>query len=224
MKHIHFLLLLAIVSLQSCIGDDFVQDFVEPQIRISQAPTSIAAGESFQIESTFFNSVGQQQSIPLSYSSSNTEVFTVDDTGLVMALNEGMADLTITADFEGETYEEVLSLAVSEETVVANESRSGTIATTSSYALSGSFTIEKTDAGVVINIAADYNASTALPGLYVYLTNNKNTSAGALEIARVTVFEGSHSYEVSGVGLDDFSHILYFCKPFNVKVGDGAIQ
>ncbi|MEM9549152.1 MAG: hypothetical protein AAGA77_24405, partial [Bacteroidota bacterium] len=63
-----------------------------------------------------------------------------------------------------------------------------------------------------------------LPGLYVYLTNNRNTTANALEIGAVEVFNGAHTYTVEDVGINDYKFLLYFCKPFNVKVGDGEIN
>jgi len=60
--------------------------------------------------------------------------------------------------------------------------------------------------------------------LYVYLTNNPSTTAGALEIGKVTVFEGTHIYTIEGdIPLNQYNYLLYFCKPFNVKVGDGEI-
>ena len=70
----------------------------------------------------------------------------------------------------------------------------------------------------------DYQASTSLPGLYVYLTNNPATANNAFEIGRVEIFNGAHSYRISGVGLNEYDYLLYWCKPFSVKVGDGEIR
>ena len=101
---------------------------------------------------------------------------------------------------------------------------SGTIATTSSYALKGSFVLEETEDGLTLSIAEDYVASTALPGLYIYLSNNPNTTSGAYEIGAVKVFKGSHSYLLpSSIKLMDYKYILYWCKPFNVPVGEAKI-
>lgn len=224
MTYIKLLLSLTILGLYGCIGDDFVDDFVEPEIRSNQVPSSIAVGDSFQIEATFLDNVGKPVQVPLLYISEDETIFTVDNNGLILAHSEGNAQLTISVEFEESTYTTMVPISVAAVTVIEPESKNGTIATTSSYELSGSFTMTKTSTGIVINIAEDWTASTALPGLYIYLTNNKNTSTGALEIGPVTVFEGEHAYEVANVGLNDFSHILYFCKPFSVKVGDGEIR
>ena len=71
--------------------------------------------------------------------------------------------------------------------------------------------------------AADV-ADDGLPGLYVYLSNNPNSVSGALEIGPVEVFEGAHDYTISGLDITTYAYVLYFCKPFNVKVGHGDIE
>jgi len=107
---------------------------------------------------------------------------------------------------------------------IINANRIGTIRTTSSYKLEGDFTLKEEDGKLIIDIADNYEASDALPGLYIYLTNNPNTNTGAVEIGAVDIFKGAHTYEVTGVNINDFDYLLYFCKPFGVKVGDGEIK
>jgi hypothetical protein len=109
--------------------------------------------------------------------------------------------------------------------VTAPQSYQGTIQTTSSYVLTGSYEYGLNDAGqLVLDIAADYLASKALPGLYVYLTNNPNSPSGGYKIGEVTVFSGAHSYILpSSIDVNDYKYILYWCKPFSVKVGDSTI-
>jgi hypothetical protein len=76
-----------------------------------------------------------------------------------------------------------------------------------------------------LSLGDDYKASTSLPGLYIYLGNNPNSIADAYEIGAVTVFQGAHFYDLpESIGLYDNSYILYWCKPFGVKVGEGKIQ
>ena len=31
-------------------------------------------------------------------------------------------------------------------------------------------------------------------------------------------------HRISGVGLNDYDYLLYWCKPFSVKVGDGEME
>ena len=90
--------------------------------------------------------------------------------------------------------------------VTAPQSYQGSIRTTSSYKLTGSYEYGLNDAGqLVLDIAGNYEASTALPGLYVYLSNNPNSTSGSYEIAEVTVFNGAHSYTLpSSIDISDY--------------------
>ena len=92
--------------------------------------------------------------------------------------------------------------------------------------LEGSYVLKVQDNGVLrLSLGDDYKASTSLPGLYIYLGNNPNSIADAYEIGAVTVFQGAHFYDLpESIGLYDNSYILYWCKPFGVKVGEGKIQ
>ena len=77
--------------------------------------------------------------------------------------------------------------------IIEPQSYQGIIQTTSNYNLTGSFTYEVVDGRLVLFLGNNYKASTSLPGLYVYLSNNPNSTAEAYEIGAVTVFEGEHS-------------------------------
>jgi len=202
-----------------------VDDFVEPEIRIGTLPESIAAGESYQLDVDFFNDVGQNINSDLRFISSNENVLTVADDGVISALSQGNANVTITSVFKEVTYTNTANINVSTTTVISEpETKSGTIKTTSSYQLQGTFSLESTETGILIRINDDYIASESLPGLYIYLTNNPNTNNGAYEIGKVDIYEGEHTYTIEGSHIDDFSHILYYCKPFGVKVGDGPME
>ena len=151
----------------------------------------------------------------------------IDANGLASAIAQGNALIYADVDLaDGRTLREEMAIEISMVTTVveAPTSRTGTIQTTTFYDLAGDFEISEVDGKLVINIADNYVASSALPGLYVYLTNNPNSIGDALEIGEVEVFEGAHSYELENVGLTDYDYILYFCKPFRVKVGDGEIN
>jgi hypothetical protein len=223
MKNFVYTLLSALV-LASCIGDDIIDDFVQPTIRIGSLPQSLAVGERYAISASLFGNTGMMVTdAALFYSSSDENLATIDQNGVLQALNKGTVSILVTGTYQGELFSAEEDLLIDAETIEEPKSKRGRVATTSSYPLSGDFLMESTERGVRISFDEDYMADTRLPGLYVYLTNNKNTNVGALELGRVEVFSGEHFYEVDGVGLDDFSHILYYCKPFNVKVGDGAI-
>ncbi|MBT8231197.1 MAG: hypothetical protein HKO66_12530 [Saprospiraceae bacterium] len=206
----------------SCIGDDFVDDAVEPELRITTLVDTIRQGDSFQFEVMYLNNVGQQENVEVSWNSSNNSVLTIDQNGLANAVKTGNVIVTASYESDNSIIEDQIEVVVGMETVINNITRSGTIQVTSNYILKGNFTLSENNDGLLLEIDESYEASENLPGLYIYLTNNPSTTAGAFEIGAVTVFEGTHSYDIpNSVQLNQYSHVLYFCKPFNVKIGDG---
>lgn len=220
-----YYLLLAVLTMTSCIGDDIIEDFVEPQLRLLSPPSQLLLGDTVTLGFTFLDETGQEASIEATYTSSNMSIATVNLDGQVSAVAEGQVDIVIWADYMQQSYADTATLVITMDStlIMQAEQRRGQVSTTSSYVLSGNFTITQSEDQLIIEFGEDYVADRALPGLYVYLTNNTATTRDAYEIGAVEVFDGAHSYTIEGVGIDDFSDLLYFCKPFNVKVGDGAI-
>lgn len=214
------------IFLQGCIGDDFIDDRVDPVLRIDNPLQSLATDTLVQLSFTFRNNVGQDEVIAVEWDSDDETIATVSSDGVVEGLAMGTTTIYLRASYEGEQLEDSFSLEISQETMEEEmaEMRTGNIDPSSFYPLDGDFTLTEEDGNLILEFADNYLADTALPGLYVYLTNNPNSVANALIISEVTIFNGAHSYEIPNVGLYDYSHVLYFCKPFNVKVGDGAMS
>jgi len=160
------------------------------------------------------------------WSSSDQSIIFITSDGLATAISPGEVEISATAltpDEELVVSFNVVAGDVTTEAEVA-QTRSGVIETTTFYDLEGDFVISVNDAGnLLLEIADNYQASASLPGLFVYLSNNPNSIAGAFEISEVEVFRGAHSFEIEGVDINEYNFLLYFCKPFNVKVGDGDI-
>ena len=220
---ITLLFLLPILIMTSCIGDDIIEDEVDPVLRITNPIDTIELGTNYQFNTTYLNNVGLEESTEISWISDDENILTVSDDGTATAIAIGTTLLTAI-----ETVSETsttIPLTVGESTVITEvETRTGTIEPSSFYELEGDFSMTQEGDDVRIVFADNYVASTALPGLYVYLTNNPNTINGALELGGVTTFTGAHEYLVPDQDIGTYSHILYFCKPFNVKVGDGVIN
>lgn len=221
--------LLSLVSLSlffsSCIGDDIIQDTIAEDLRIMNPIDTLGAGDTYQFEATFFNNVGQEEMKTVSWASSNTAILTINNTGLATGVAMGTATITAEVELVGaDPIQTNFEIVVAEETIINPSSeRTGTLQTTSSYTLQGTFVLKEVADGLELELMADYAASSSLPGLFVYLSNNPNSTSGAYEIGPATSFSGAHSYQLpNSIGLNDFSHVLYFCKPFNVKVGDGS--
>ncbi len=226
MKNIFYITLIAVLF-SACIGDDIIMDRVDETLRITVQATSIAAGETFQFEARFTNNIGNPEEGRVIWRSSDESILSITTDGLATAIAGGTVVVSAEATLEdGSMLKEEMDVEVSMVTVAveAPTSRSGVIMTTTFYDLEGDFTLNEINGGVSLDIADNYKTTDALPGLYIYLTNNPNSISDALEIGEVTVFEGAHSYEIIGVSLTDYDYVLYFCKPFRVKVGDGEIN
>ncbi len=222
-----FPLLLFLLPLAGCIGDDLVYDTVDPVIRITGSVDTLTVGSMHQFQFRYFNNIGVEE--PVSHAawlSTAPEIIAIDQTGLATALQAGEARIEVHFTPPGGVAIADSVRVVAGDTTSAATERRGTIRTTSSYQLEGDFTLRAATAGgLELALADNFRASTSLPGLYLYLTNNPNTTQGGLEVGMVQVFSGAHTIAIPGnVGLNDYKYLLYYCKPFNVKVGDGEIK
>lgn len=226
MKIYNFLLAFISLSIfQACIGDDFIDDTIDPVLRISNPVDSLAVGTTFQFEHIYLNNIGREENIDVVWSSENESIVQIDEQGLATTLDTGRTTIKVESNSPNVTLSTAIEIVVSSNAPVDNglKSSESNIATTSSYVLKGSFSFNETETGVNITFEDDYAASTALPGLYVYLSNNRNSISDAYEISKVEVFNGAHSYDINDVGFNEYQYLIYFCKPFNVKVGDGTL-
>lgn len=214
------------LALSSCIQDDIIFDTVAETFRITNPIDTLAVGDAYTFESRYTDNVGQEGTTNISWTSSNSEIIAVDNSGTVTGIAQGQASIYADVVSQGQsTIGDTLSIVVADETTeVTTSARSGVIKTTTFYQLEGDFTITQDGTNLVIEVAENYRASSALPGLYLYLTNNPNTTSGALEVSMVSTFSGAHSYTIEDVDIKDYDYLLYFCKPFRVKVGDGKID
>jgi hypothetical protein len=217
-----YIILICMSSLfyASCIKDDILDDIIPENIRIINCLDTLAKDSTFLLKANYFNNSGAEESTDFDWQSSDTSILTIDSNGLIIAKKIGSSLITISA--KGISVSKTLNVGTT--TSLQSSSKSGQVNTTSSYALTGSFVLKKVGNDVNLNFGSDYNASTALPGLFVYLSNNPNSIIGAYEIGRVTVFSGIHSYTIPNQGINDYNYVLYFCKPFNAKVGHGKIN
>lgn len=217
-------ILITTAFLSSCIGEDILLDAVPPSLRINSCLDSLEKGTTEQLEATYFNFIGEIQAVNINWTSSDNNVATINENAEITAVEYGETIITASYNSEEGLVIDQIKVHVGNSTTCEQKLKNGTIMTTSSYQLEGDFVMYEDNGNLIITIADNYKASTALPGLYVYLANNNTTTVGAYEIGEVTVFTGAHMYVVPGVSADDYKYLLYFCKPFNVKVGDGEIK
>ena len=212
-------------SIVSCIGDDFIEDGQDPEVRITTLLDSLESGTTFQYNAVYLNNVGIEEGLPVIWTSSDETIASISESGLVTGLGVGSVLISANVDTGDGIFTDAVLLTIGMTTVNNNSSREGVIATTTFYKLEGSFLLDEIDNGSIrLSIDENFCTTSALPGLYVYLSNNRNSIAEAFEIGEVTTFEGAHEFEIEDIGLMDYNFLVYFCKPFNVKVGDGEIN
>lgn len=215
------ILLLLCFSLQGCIGTDIVEDRVDEKVVIETRVSEIKVGENYQFEASYYNNIGLPESAPISWSSSDDSVISIVETGLAMAKESG--EVIIMAFFNEIT--DTLRVVAGSETVVPETERNAKLITVSSYPLSGTAILKEENGKLTLDLLDDFSTTSQLPGLYVYLTNNVSNINGALEIAKVTDFSGAQKYEIPGnPGLFEYSHVLFYCKPFLIPVGNGKFK
>ena len=281
MKRPLFLYFISLLFSQ-CIGEDFIDDYVEPNLRITNPIVSIREGLSYQFQARFFDESGAQVENPnFSWSATPPSALNISNDGTITALAVGEVSvhvsvqglrgeniatalefsvtplLTVEMETTTPTTDTTSSTTVTETTGSSTETTTdtmssttdtsttttgtstaetddgivesehffeGQIRSTSSYLLEGNFRYEFDGQHIVLSLGENYRADTALPGLYVYLTNNPTTPSGGYEIGKVTIFEGAHQYNLpASIALMDYKYILYWCKPFSVKVGDALL-
>ncbi|CAL2101609.1 putative lipoprotein [Tenacibaculum sp. 190130A14a] len=228
MKHLQFLLVFVFLF-QSCIDNDIINDTVEEKLSINNPIQELTINNTYQYTTKYTDNVGNVQAAQISWNSSDPAIISVSSTGLITAFTKGTATITAsTTSSNGATLSTSNTVTATEDMVDNSgpKEKTGTIRTTSSYTLTGTFTLKEipntNDLELIVN--DDYRASSSLPGLFLYLTNNSNTVSGAKEISAVSVFNGAHTYTIKDTKINDFSHLLYWCKPFSVKVGDAEIN
>jgi len=217
-------LVLPLLYFSSCVKDDFIDDQIDPTLTITTKIDSLAQGSDFTFESQYLNNIGSREEIAVEWMSSDSEIISITAEGLATGVSSGTATISVQTRGNNNQLIDSITVTVGEETVSSVLSVSGNITTTTFYELKGSFVLEETSTGLELNIGDDYIASSALPGLYIYLSNNRNSIANALSIAAVSTFEGAHSYVIPDVSISDYNFIVYYCKPFNVKVGEAELN
>lgn len=229
MKKINaFLFISMSILINSCIGEDIVNDEIDPEVRILNPVLSIAVSETHQYNARYFNNIGQEEEASISWSILNEDIATINPDGLITGVSIGETSVkAIVTSSNGNTTEDNTLIMVTMDTVSQDPIiKEGSIETTSSYTLTGDFTIEEIEnsGNLLLSIQSNYQASSSLPGLYLYLTNNPNSINNALSLGPVSIFNGAHTYTFENVGINDYTYLLYWCEPFGVKVGIGTIN
>lgn len=199
----------------------------DPTLVLNNPLEELALGSSHQLSYTYTDELGLETTPAfLQWVSSDEAVIEVDALGQVVALSAGSSVVTVTAtSLDGQIVETELTITVPEPTVV-DVIRRGSMSSASGYGLRGDFSLRVEGEELVLEFEDNYNFDGA-PGPILYLSNNPTTPASTdYQVGGVTATSGAHTYRIplSEVGLDDFSHLLYWCEPFNIRLGFGSFE
>ena len=220
MKIIIYTLLIALV-LHGCIGTDIVDDFVEARVTIDNPIRSLKVNSTYLFQATYLNNIGSPESAMFQWKSSDEDVLQIDNEGNAFGLKEGESTVIATANGVSDS----LILMISDTTLGMPNERVAELKTNSSYPLTGNAILKKQGNNLILEFDSNFNTTSALPGLYVYLSNNISTINNAYEVSKVKEFSGAQSYEISkDVQLNQYVYVLFFCKPFLVPVGSGELK
>jgi hypothetical protein len=104
-------------------------------------------------------------------------------------------------------------------------SRTATLQGLNGYDVTGNAVLSASATGSLqLQLSEEFSVQNG-PGLYLYLSNNRSNINGGVEIAPLRSNRGSDLYQIpSTVELEDFNHVLVWCRPFGVGFGTGAFE
>lgn len=229
MRNLKIAILLFSLVFYSCIQEDIIDDSVPEEVRITNDISTLKIGKTVDFEATYFNNVGEIENRSLSWESSNTDVLSIDaSTSKGTAKAEGTASITVIVNgILGVLTDTKIITVTKDDTMVANVKK-GTFTPTSSYKSAGDFEITGTTNGIKIELASNYVADTSLPGFALYLSNNPNSLANALQIDAYDDTNGAHytgafTYTIENIGVNDYTYLVQWCRPFSILTGKAEI-
>ena len=188
-------------------------------ITITASQTDLSIGDLLQLEAVLSSANGSEilTGKVVAWESTNPDVCSVDDNGLVTALANGMTQ--VIASSEG-----VSSLPVSLMVGGTSLSRSGIFKGLNGYSVEGTATVERSADESKLVFGDDFRAQNG-PGLFVYLSPNANNVTGGVSLGNLQAQSGEQTYPIpDNVNPDDFDHVLVYCQPFRVPFGTANIQ
>lgn len=230
MKNLKLTLIFCSLTLSSCIQEDIIDDSVPEEVRIISSFTTLKVGEMATLNASFFNNIGEIEDNSFIWFSSNATVLSIDPaTSIITANAEGTSIISVKAIGKtGELTDSQVIEVVADNSNSIDTPKKGTFSKTTSYKAAGDFEITKTSNGIKIDLASNYVADTSLPGFALFLTNNPNSLANALQIDAYDDADGAHytgafTYNIENVGLNDYKYLVQWCRPFSILTGKAEI-
>ena len=222
----------ATVRVRTQVGSSIYDDtitidvYVEPQLSISNPTNSITEGTSYDFNFDFTGEDGQSATPDsVKWNSSDTDVLTIDDDGVVTTVSTGTSTITVTVNYQNQSYSENFNFTVNADPNKnqSTESFSGSIS--GSYGLKGSYEVRADGDDLLIELKDDFSINNSLPDGALYLTNASGRITGTVkQIWRGrSHYNGPRTYRVENTGLKEFQYIVIWCVNFHVHVGTAKL-
>lgn len=114
MKNIKHIVFGCLITFSGCIGLD-IEEPIPETVRLSNVPNELFAGGTYNLSAIYTDEDGDEVEQTFAWISSNNEIFSVNNEGLLSAHQEGSA--TLTASVNGVKDEALIVIKPSQETV-----------------------------------------------------------------------------------------------------------
>jgi uncharacterized protein YjdB len=190
---------------------------VEEEVRITNFTNSIQSGETYTFEASFFTTSGLPDSnVNIIWSSSDSNIVSIDENGVAKAEAVGKAVITATANMVSMSIEVEVPEQTTDERVAQLEGVGG-------YDISGTGVLKLVEEKVVFDFT---NVKVEGPGPYFYLSNSKANVNGGVKLGIAKA--GASSFNISalkqGSALGDYEYVVVWCEPFGVTLGFGLLS
>jgi hypothetical protein len=192
-------------------------------VKINGNETKLYLTETKTLAADLFNAKGEVVNAEITWSSSDGSIVSVDENGMITPIKVGSASITATANG-------IKSLPHTVEILPTSLTASIVQGTVPGDRANGTATLTYSGGRLSLNLENDFSTSNG-PSLFVYLTNCTSLTSSnlneckKLEIAPLKSTSGAQNYLLpEGIYINDYAHIIIFCKPFVVTFGSGMFK
>lgn len=190
----------------------------DPEIKITSFAIFLSEGEQFQFEADYLNSSGEvDNSVTISWASSDESILSIDANGLATANASGTASIEA-------SFEDVSASVIVEVEGGAITERTGSLMGTG-YDIVGDFRLNVNDDGDLILTVTGYRPDG--PGPYFYLTNQSSNVNNGVNLGDARA-GGDYTINVTeidnSVQITTFNFLMVWCEPFRVRLGVGEFE
>ncbi|MEM9856318.1 MAG: DM13 domain-containing protein [Bacteroidota bacterium] len=185
-------------------------------IEITADTSALSVNSQLQLEARAMTATGAEVTeAPISWRSLNEAIVTVTTEGLVTGLGNGVAEIEARLENINATFQLTVGNAAS---------RMGQFESLKGYSTSGSVSVMSNGNRLSVNLESNFRTSNG-PGLYVYLSNNRSSVSGGIELGKLTSTTGASAYSTpEGIALDSFDYVIIYCKPFGAGFGTASLD